>query len=131
MQTLTQARQAAYYEYCNYTSAQTWSTYSKLRNQLSKVLKEKQKKFAWSCFSSLCSAKERWKFINTALGQNIKSANLAAVRNSFGKMIVDDKEMADHFNLIFSNLIKISVISMLKFHPSFPVILRSLLVQSQ
>ena len=25
--TLTQARQAAYYEYCNNTSAQTWSTY--------------------------------------------------------------------------------------------------------
>ena len=102
--TLTQARQAAYHEYCNNTSAQTWSTYSKLRNQLSKVLKEKQEKFAWSCFSSLCTAKERWNFINTARGQNKKSVNLAAVRNSFGKMIVDDKEMADHFNLIFSNL---------------------------
>ena len=102
--TLTQARQAAYHEYCNNTSAQTWSTYSKLRNQLSKVLKEKQEKFAWSCFSSLCTAKERWNFINSARGQNKKSVNLAAVRNSFGKMIVDDKEMADHFNLIFSNL---------------------------
>ena len=102
--TLTQARQAAYYEYCNNTSAQTWSTYSKLRNQLSKVLKEKQEKFAWSCFSSLCTAKERWNFINSARGQNKKSVNLAAVRNSFGKMIVDDKEMADRFNLIFSNL---------------------------
>ena len=49
--TLTQARQAAYYAYCNNTSAQTWSTYSKLRNHFSKVLKEKQEKFAWSNFS--------------------------------------------------------------------------------
>ena len=88
--TLTQARQAAFYQYCNKTSAQTWCTYSKHRNQLSKVLKEKQDKFAWSCFSSLCTATERWNFINKARGQNKKSVNLVAARNSIGKTILDD-----------------------------------------
>ena len=43
-------------------------------------------------------------FHKSARGQNKKSFNLAAVRNSFGKMIVEDKEMVDQFNLIFSNL---------------------------
>ena len=56
------------------------------------------------CFSSLCTAKERWNFIINARGQNKKSVNLAAVRNSIGELIVDDKEMANHFNLTFSNL---------------------------
>ena len=78
--------------------------YSTLRNQLSKILKEKQEKFAWNCFSSLSTVRERWSFINNVRGQNKKSVNLAALRNSFGEMIVDDKKMANHFNLIFSNL---------------------------
>ena len=48
--------------------------------------------------------KERWNFINNARGQNKKSVNLAEVRNSFSKIVVDVKEMADHFNLMFSIL---------------------------
>ena len=42
--------------------------------------------------------------MKNARGQNKKSVHLAAVKNSFGHLIVDDKKMADHFNLIFSNL---------------------------
>ena len=52
----------------------------------------------------LCAPLRKMEFHKSARGQNKKSVNLAAVRNSFGKKIVEDKEMVDQFNLIFSNL---------------------------
>ena len=64
-------------------------------------MKEKQR-FSWNCFISLKSSKDRWNFINNVRGQN-QSVNIAAVKNSFGDLIVDDKKIAEHFNFI-SNL---------------------------
>ena len=66
-------------------------------------MKEKQKRFSWNCFISLKSSKDRWNFINNVRGQN-QSVNIAALKNSIGDFIVDDKKIAEHFNLVFSNL---------------------------
>ena len=41
--------------------------------------------------------------INNVRGQN-QSVDIAASKNSFGDLIVDDTKIAGHFNLIFSNL---------------------------
>ena len=42
-------------------------------------------------------------FINSVRGQNLP-VNIAALKYSFGDLIVDHKKIAEHFNLIFSNL---------------------------
>ena len=65
-------------------------------------MKENQEKFSWNCFTPLKSSKDRWN-LNNVRGQN-QSVNIAAQKNSFGDSIVDDKKIAEHFKLIFSNL---------------------------
>ena len=56
------------------------------------------------CNSSLSSAKDRWNFIISVRGSNRHSGNLTAVQHSFGKLIVDNKRIANHFNYVFSSL---------------------------
>ena len=65
-------------------------------------MKEKRERVSWKCFISLKLSKDRWNFINNVRGQN-QSVNIAALKNSFGDLIVDDKKIAEHFNLIFSS----------------------------
>ena len=56
------------------------------------------------CFFSLSSAKDRWNFIKSVRGSNHHSGHLTTVRYSFGKMIVDNKRIAKHFNYVSSSL---------------------------
>ena len=48
-------------------------------------------------------SKVSWNFINNVRGQN-QSVNIAALKIFFGDLTVDDKKIAEHCNLIVSNL---------------------------
>ena len=78
------------------------SAYSKPRSNLSSAVKDTEERFSWYCFISLELSKDRWNFKNNERGQN-QSVNIAALK-IFEDLIVDDKRIAKHFNLIFSNL---------------------------
>ena len=66
-------------------------------------MKEKQERFSWNCFIILKASKDRWNFINNVRVQN-QSVNIAALKISSGDSVDVDKKIAEHFNLIFSNL---------------------------
>ena len=55
---------------------------------------KKQEQFSWKGFNSLKLSKDRWNFINNVRGQN-QPVNIAALKNSFGDLIVDDKKPAN------------------------------------
>ena len=83
-------RQLAYEKHFKNSPPGNWSAYGKLRSKLSSVVKEKQERFSWNFFISLKSSKDRWNFFNNVKGQT-QSVNIAAVKNSFGDLIVDEK----------------------------------------
>ena len=60
-------------------------------------MEEKQEKFSWNCFISFKSLKDRRNFINNVSSQ-YQSVNIQ--ENSFGDLIVDDKKIAEHFDII-------------------------------
>ena len=102
---LLRERQLDYEKYTKISSPENWSAYSKLRSKLSSVVNEKQERVSWNCFISVKSSKDRWMFINNVRGQN-QSINTATLKHSFADLIVDDKKIAEHFNVIFSNLVQ-------------------------
>ena len=102
---LLEKRQLASERYCQNASADNWSAFCRSRVKLVNVIKDKQDSFVRNCFPSRSSAKHRWNFIKRGRGSNYLSGNLTALRNSFGPLIVDVKNIATHFNYVFfSNL---------------------------
>ena len=81
------------------SSTGNWFKYSKRRSKLSSVVKEKQEVFIRKCSISLKVSKDLWNFINNAKSKT-QSVNISTVKSSFGDLIVDDKKIAEHFNLI-------------------------------
>ena len=77
---LLRERQFVYEKYSKNLLPKNWSACSNLRSNLSSVLKEKQGKFSWNFFY------------------------LSNCQQTAGDLIVEDKKIAEHFTVIFSNL---------------------------
>ena len=102
--TLLAQRQLPYKKYCQIASADNWSAFSRSPLKLANVMKDEHESFSGKCFSSLSSAKDRWKINNSVRGSNLHPSNLTVVRNSLGEVIVDSKKISPNFKYVFSNL---------------------------
>ena len=102
---LLRKRQLAYENYSKISSPENWSAYGKLRLKFLSVVKEKLVEIYLEMFhlSQIVNNVDCWNFINNVGGRN-QIVNVAALKKFFGDLIVDDKKIAEHFNLIFSNL---------------------------
>ena len=68
------------------------------------MINTKQGAFSQELLSKLNTAKQRWNFINDVRKSWSISAEIPCLKNSFGDLIVDDNAIANHLNLVFSNL---------------------------
>ena len=85
-------------------SIDRWTAYKAAKHRLSNLIKTKQRTFSQDLASNLVTSKQKWNFINHIRRSKPTSVEISCLKNSFGDLIVDDNAIANHLNLVFSNL---------------------------
>ena len=83
-------------------SLDRWTAY-KAKHRLSNLINTKQGTFSQDLTSNLVTSKQRWNF-NHIRRSKPTSVEISCLKNSFGDLIVDENAIANHLNIVFSNL---------------------------
>ena len=104
---LIDEKKIAFRNYKNMASIDNFAKYKRLRNMVNRKLKVQHEEFVKHEFSDLQCHKKRWQFINKIRGTLKSRDEIPVLRNSFGNLIINKKEICNLLNVVFSGLGKL------------------------